>query len=45
MSPALLGSIMEKKQLDDELKGQIKQVLGEFKQRFVADKKAVATSA
>jgi F-type H+/Na+-transporting ATPase subunit alpha len=42
--PGLLNSIMEKKQLDDELKGQIKQVLGEFKERFVADRKAVGAA-
>ncbi len=38
MHPGIFSAIMEKKQLDDELKGQMKQVLGEFKQQFVSNR-------
>src|SRR5262249_8823458 len=34
---ALWGKIMEKKTLDDDLRGEIQKVLKEFKERFVAE--------
>jgi F0F1-type ATP synthase alpha subunit len=40
--PALLRAIMEKKILDDALKGQLQGVIKEAKQQFVAAKEAVA---
>ncbi|MBI2683370.1 MAG: F0F1 ATP synthase subunit alpha [Acidobacteriales bacterium] len=42
MNPGLLQSIMEKKVLDDALKAEMSKVLTEFKQRFVAERQAVA---
>jgi F-type H+/Na+-transporting ATPase subunit alpha len=40
--PALLRAIMEKKILDDTLKGQLQGVIKEAKQQFVAAREAVA---
>jgi hypothetical protein len=40
--PALLRAIMEKKILDDTLKGQLQAVIKEAKQQFVAQGEAVA---
>src|SRR5437588_1479328 len=45
MNAGLLKQIVEKKQLDDNLKAEIKKTLTEFKQRFVADHQAVAAKA
>ncbi|HUS19054.1 MAG TPA: F0F1 ATP synthase subunit alpha [Terriglobales bacterium] len=45
VNPGILAKIMEKKTLDDELKGEINKVLTEFKQRFVAERQAVAAKA
>jgi len=42
MNPALLKAIMEKKVLDDQLKNDLHKLVGEFKERFVAERKAVA---
>jgi F-type H+/Na+-transporting ATPase subunit alpha len=41
-NPALLRTIMEKKILDDALKGQLQSVIKEAKQQFVASRQAVA---
>jgi F-type H+/Na+-transporting ATPase subunit alpha len=41
-NPALLRTIMEKKVLDDALKGQLQAVIKEAKQQFVAQREAVA---
>ena len=41
-NPGVLRSIMEKKVLDDELKGQLQAVIKEAKQQFVASRQAVA---
>ncbi len=42
--PKLLSDIREKKTLDDELKGQVKAAIAEFKETFVREnKKAAAT--
>ena len=41
-NPGLLQTIREKKSLDDELKAQLKQVVNEFKGRFVAAQAAGA---
>src|SRR5579859_6237506 len=38
MNPKLLGSIMEKKTIDDSIKAEIEKTLKEFKQRFVAER-------
>jgi len=40
----ILKQIVEKKQLDDNLKNEIKNALTEFKQNFVADHQAVAAA-
>jgi F-type H+-transporting ATPase subunit alpha len=46
MKPGLLKTIMEKKTLDDALKADIKKLLDDYKQRFVAEKQsAVAAKA
>jgi F-type H+/Na+-transporting ATPase subunit alpha len=45
VNPGILASIMEKKNLDDALKADIKKVLTEFKQRFVQERQAVAAKA
>jgi F-type H+/Na+-transporting ATPase subunit alpha len=44
-APTLLNTIMEKKNIDDALKGEMKRVLDEFKQRFVSQRQAVAAKA
>jgi hypothetical protein len=36
---------MEKKNIDDALKAEMKRVLDEFKQRFVSERQAVAAKA
>ena len=41
-NPGLLRTIMEKKILDDALKGQLQAVIKEAKQQFVASRQAVA---
>ena len=41
-NPGLLRTIMEKKVLDDSLKGQLTGVIKEAKQQFVASWEAVA---
>src|SRR5580698_8106381 len=41
-NPGLLRTIMEKKILDDTLKGQLQNVIKEAKQQFVASRQAVA---
>jgi F-type H+-transporting ATPase subunit alpha len=41
-NPGLLRTIMEKKILDDTLKGQLQAVIKEAKQQFVASREAVA---
>ena len=41
-NPGLLRSIMEKKTLDDALKGQLTSLIKEAKQQFVASREAVA---
>jgi len=41
-NPRLLGTIMEKKVLSDELKADIQKTLTEFKQRFVSERQAAA---
>jgi len=45
VNPGILKTIMEKKTLDDALKAEIQKVLTEFKQRFVAERQAVAAKA
>jgi F-type H+-transporting ATPase subunit alpha len=44
-APTLLNTIMEKKNIDDALKAEMKRVLDEFKQRFVSERQAVAAKA
>jgi F-type H+-transporting ATPase subunit alpha len=44
-NPGLLKAIMEKKILDDQLKADINKLLKEFKERFKAEKQAVAAKA
>jgi len=44
MGPALLDEIMKKKILDDSLKAGMKKLIGEFKERFAAEKKEVVSS-
>jgi F0F1-type ATP synthase alpha subunit len=41
-NPGLLRAIMEKKVLDDALKGQLQGLIKEAKQQFVASRQAVA---
>jgi hypothetical protein len=41
-NPGLLRQIMEKKILDDTLKGQLQGLIKEAKQQFVANREAVA---
>ena len=43
--PGLLQAIREKKNLDDDLKNQIKGALQEFKERFVREHKPAAATA
>jgi hypothetical protein len=44
MNPGLLQSIEEKKILDDQLRNEMKKVIGEFKDRFLADRQVVAAA-
>jgi len=44
MGAALLDEIMKKKILDDSLKAGMKKLIGEFKERFAAEKKEVVSS-
>jgi F-type H+-transporting ATPase subunit alpha len=44
-NPGLLNEIMEKKQLDDKLKGEMDRLLKEHKQRFVSQHQAVGANA
>ena len=41
-NPGVLRTIMEKKVLDDALKGQLQEIIKEAKQQFVAAREAVA---
>jgi F-type H+-transporting ATPase subunit alpha len=41
MNPGIFKTIAEKKALDDVIKADLSRVLGEFKQKFVADRQAV----
>jgi F-type H+/Na+-transporting ATPase subunit alpha len=41
-NPAILRTIMEKKVIDDALKGQMQSVIKEAKQQFVSSREAVA---
>jgi F-type H+/Na+-transporting ATPase subunit alpha len=43
--PALLRKIAEKKELDNELKGESRKVLDEFKAKFVAERKPAPAAA
>jgi F-type H+-transporting ATPase subunit alpha len=43
-NPGLLRTIMDKKILDDGLKAEMKKVLSEFKEQFVAAKKQAVSS-
>jgi F-type H+-transporting ATPase subunit alpha len=43
--PGVLQGIRDKKNLDDDLRGQIKAALDEFKQKFVAEHKGAVTAA
>src|SRR5438445_536239 len=45
MNPKLLGTIMEKKTIDDSIKAEIEKTLKEFKQRFVAERQTTAAKA
>jgi len=44
-NPGLLKTIMEKKILDDQLKGEMQKTIKEFKERFAAERKEVAAAA
>jgi F-type H+/Na+-transporting ATPase subunit alpha len=44
-NPKLLTTIMEKKNIDDALKADIKKTLDEFKQRFVSDRQLATAGA
>src|SRR6476660_2027274 len=44
MQPGLLTTIMERKALDDQLKGEISKVIKEAKERFVGDRQMAATA-
>jgi len=41
-NPGILRTIMEKKILDDQLKGQLQGIIKEAKQQFMAAREAVA---
>jgi len=45
MNPALLTTIETKKALDDDIKGDMNKTIKEAKERFLAEKAAVATAA
>ena len=44
-NPGLLRAIMEKKILDDTLKGQLQNVIKEAKQQFVSEREATQKEA
>jgi F-type H+/Na+-transporting ATPase subunit alpha len=44
-NPGLLQQIMEKKQLDDNLKAEMNRILKEHKERFVSERQAVGAKA
>jgi F-type H+-transporting ATPase subunit alpha len=44
MNPGLLKTIMEKKVLDDQLKGEMQKTIKEFKERFSAERMEVAAA-
>ncbi|HYA95268.1 MAG TPA: F0F1 ATP synthase subunit alpha [Terriglobales bacterium] len=44
MNPELLSEIMQKKVLDDSLRAAMKKLIGEFKERFTAEKQQPATA-
>src|SRR5712671_387489 len=44
-NPGLLNEIMEKKQLDDKIKGEMDRLLKEFKQRFIAERQSEKVAA
>jgi F-type H+-transporting ATPase subunit alpha len=41
-NPSILRTVMEKKVLDDQLKGQLQDLIKQAKQQFVAQREAVA---
>ena len=41
MNPGIFKAIAEKKVLEDGIKSDLTRILGEFKQKFVADRQAV----
>ena len=45
VNPGLLQQIMEKKQLDDNLKAEMDRILKEHKERFVSERQAVGAKA
>ena len=45
MKPGVLKAIAEKKILDDALKADLSKVIGEYKQKFVAEHQTAATTA
>ena len=45
MNPGVLKAIAEKKILDDALKADLSKVIGEYKQKFVAEHQTAATTA
>jgi F-type H+-transporting ATPase subunit alpha len=45
MNPGLLDEIMKKKILDDQLKGGMKKLISEFRERFTAEKQRPAAAA
>jgi len=44
MNPGLLDEIMKKKILDDSLRAAMKKLIGEFKERFAAERKPLAAA-
>jgi hypothetical protein len=44
MNPGLFQAIETKKALDDDIKADMNKTLKEYKERFVADKQAVAAA-
>ena len=45
MNPGVLKAIAEKKILDDALKADLSKVIGEYKQKFVAEHATAAATA
>ena len=45
MKPGVFKAIAEKKILDDALKADLSKVIGEYKQKFVAEHQTAATTA